>query len=318
MSSDRHDAILDQDWGDVWDSLPEAPPLVPRPKTAQITLRIPPTMLARIKRVARARSLPYHALARSWILEGLHARALTISAGSDERQTEQINIKLDNEVLDELKVRADELRRPYHRLAREWIEAALGREEERLGIDPSHSGQPPLKDLMVLLLHATNRRGQDVVRGMTQLQKLLFVIEQNLASQSHFYAFNYGPFNEGVNDAARALRLAGFLRGTQPNAAQRPSFDAMMATIVERSGPRDQPDVQEFALNGEGHRAAEQLRQSSLAYGQLFDYISGLRQEWDTPDLLDRVYETWPEYAERSVIRDQVKRRTQQRRPRPK
>lgn len=69
---DRHDALLDRDWADVWESLPEAPALVPRLKTAQITLRIPATVLARTKRVAAARSLPYHALARSWIIDGLH------------------------------------------------------------------------------------------------------------------------------------------------------------------------------------------------------------------------------------------------------
>lgn len=28
--SDRRDAILRRDWGDVWDDLPPAPPLVPR------------------------------------------------------------------------------------------------------------------------------------------------------------------------------------------------------------------------------------------------------------------------------------------------
>jgi hypothetical protein len=33
---DRFDALLDQDWSEAWDSLPEAPELVPRRKTAQV------------------------------------------------------------------------------------------------------------------------------------------------------------------------------------------------------------------------------------------------------------------------------------------
>lgn len=312
MSRDRWDDLLDQDWSSAWETLPAGPALVARPKTAQVTLRVPPSLLSRIRRVAGARSLPYHALARSWIVKGLRESAAPeVGTALEEPQTEQLNIKLDQDVLDKLKARADQLHRPYHRLARDWIEATLSREEDSLGLDPAPTRQPAIKDLMVLLLHATNNRGQGTVRGITRLQKLLFVIEQKLAAQSRFYAFNYGPFNEEVNDAASALRLAGFLRGSQPVTQSPPSFAEMMATVVERSGPRDEPVVEEFALSERGHEAAERLRQSSRAYDQLYAYVRRLREEWDTPDLLERVYETWPKYAERSLIREQVARRKQ-------
>jgi predicted DNA binding CopG/RHH family protein len=315
MSHDRWDSLLERDWSAEWERLPEAPDLVPRPMTAQITLRMPVALLVRIKRVAAARSLPYHAIARSWIVGGIRQSISPITAtASEEPQTEQLNLKLDNELLDLLKARAYELRRPYHRLAREWIEAALAREEEALGLDRVEATQPAIKDLMVLLLHANNKRGQNAVHGITRLQKLLFVIEQNLAHQSRFYAFNYGPFNEEVNDAANALRLAGFVRGAPSVSAEPPTFAAMMATVVQRSGPREDSTTEEFALNEEGHRAAERLRQSSRAYDQLYAYIQRLRSEWDTPDLLRRVYKTWPKYAERSLIRDEVEGRARRRR----
>ena len=316
MTQDRRDSLLERDWSAEWERLPEAPELVPRTMTAQITLRMPVALLARIKRVAVARSLPYHALARSWIVGGIQQSSVPdAAAASDEPQTEQLNLKLDNQVLDALKARADELRRPYHRLAREWIEAALAREEDALGLDPFvEAGQPAIKDLMVLLLHASNKRGQDAVQGITRLQKLLFVIEQNLATQSRFYAFNYGPFNEEVNDAANALRLAGFLRSGQSVSAEPPTFAAMMATVVERPGPREDFATEEFALSEEGHRAAERLRRSSRAYDQLYAYIQKLRSDWDTPALIRRVYKTWPKYAERSLIRDEVEGRARRRR----
>lgn len=316
MTTDRWDDLLDQDWSSAWETLPEAPDLVPRPKTAQMTLRLPASLLARVKRVAAARSLPYHALARSWIIDALRASAPP-EPGTvlDEPQTEQLNIKLDQDVLDEIKARADQLRRPYHRVAREWIETTLAREEESLGLDPVPTRQPPIKDLIVLLLHATNKRGQHAVRGITQLQKLLFVIEQKLAAQSRFYAFNYGPFNEDVNDAARALRLAGFLESAQPVAGGPPSFAEMAATVIERSGPRAEREVEEFSLSEQGHEAAERLRKSNRAYDQLYAYVRALREEWDTPDLLDRVYEAWPKYAERSLIREEVAQRRHKRRP---
>jgi predicted DNA binding CopG/RHH family protein len=317
MTQDRKDSLLNRDWSSVWDGLPEAPEIVSRPKAAQITMRIPSRLLARMKGVSAAKSLPYHALARSWIIEALRSSAPPInSVSADEPQAEQLNIKLDNDTLDQLKERADELRRPYHRLAREWIEAALTREEESLGIDPAPAGRPKLKDLMVLLLHASDHRGEDAVRGMTRLQKLLFVIEQKLAADhSRFYAYNYGPFNEEVNDAAQALKLQGLLQGPEAVTASRPTFAEMMASAMARSGPReDSTAAEDFALSDRGHEAAERLRRSNRAYEELFAYVRELRQEWDTPDLVDRVYETWPTMAEKSLIKDEVESRRARRR----
>lgn len=317
MSTDRWDSLLEQDWSTAWETLPEAPPLVARPKTAQVTLRLPASMLARIKRVAGARSLPYHALVRSWLLSAL--RDSTVPAGElpTEPQVEQLNLKLEQALLDALKARAHELARPYHRLAREWVDSALAREEESLGLAPLRADRPGIKDLMVLLLHATDARGQDAVRGVTRLQKLLFVIEQTLGAQGGgFYAYNYGRFNEGVNDAAEALRLAGFLKGAELAPAGPPSFVEMIATAAERAGPREDCQAEEFVLNERGHEAAERLRQSSRAYDQLFLRVRDLRAEWDTAQLVERVYETWPDYAERSVIKDEVAARRARRRSR--
>ena len=92
---------------------------------------------------------------------------------------EQLNIKLDQAILDDLKRRGNELRMPYHRFAREWIEWETNQAEAALGLDSTPASQPPIKELMVFLLHATNGQGESVVRGMTRLQKLLFVIEQS-------------------------------------------------------------------------------------------------------------------------------------------
>ncbi len=141
-----------------------------------------------MKAVGATKSLPYHSLARAWIVDALRSSASADSdATADEPQADQLNIKLDQDVLDQLKIRAHELHRPYHRLARDWIESALAREEESLGIDASPAGRPPIKDLMALLLHATNKRGDAAVRGITQLQKLLFVIEEKLGGSDRAF-----------------------------------------------------------------------------------------------------------------------------------
>ncbi len=318
MTNDRFDALLDQDWSAAWEGLPNAPDLIPRPKAAQITLRLPTTVLARLKRVAASRALPYHALARSWIIDGV--RSPEVRAGQEfamDSQAAQLNIKLDQNVLDALKACADDVRRPYHRLARGWIEWEIEQAEQSLGLDTTTPSLPAVKELMVLLLHAPNARGQSAVRGMTRLQKLLFVIEQNLASHSRFYAFNFGPFNEDVNDAARALEVAGFTRSSESTTSGPPSFEQMMAAVRGRTGRQDETTVVEYELNESGHEAAERLRHSSPTYERLFALVESIRKEWDAPDLtelVDRVYQMWPKYAEKSTIREEVARRAERRR----
>jgi predicted DNA binding CopG/RHH family protein len=145
MTGEPQDELLDRDWAQEWESLPEAPALVARPASSQITLRVPPSLLARIKQVATARSLPYHAAARSWLIDGVRSgRTQELRAGAgavDEANAKQLNIKLDQQVLDEIKTVADRLRRPYHRLARELIESAVAEEEDRLGLSDAGSAK---------------------------------------------------------------------------------------------------------------------------------------------------------------------------------
>lgn len=312
--------LIETDWGDLWESLPEAPPLVLRAKTTQLTLRIPPSTLARIKAVAAARSLAYHALARAWIADALRsADAPLTPLVRDDRQSAQLNLKVEQEMLDALKRSASALQRPYHALARQFIEAAVEREEKELGIDVSSRPRPSMSDLMVLLLHAPGSRGSEAIHGMTRLQKLLFVIEQKLIPGQHFYAHNYGPFDEAVHDAANALRLAGFVGGTTPLSGSPPTFEEMMRTAADRSGPRETNEPEVFALNAEGHEAAERLRRSNRAYEALFERIAEIRKEWDTPrldDLVARVYAEWPQYAEKSLIRGEIAERAARRHPR--
>ena len=311
---DRWEKMLDQDWSETWDTLPKAPDLVPRAKTAQVTLRLPVSLVDRIKRVATTTALPYHSLARSWIIEALRQPDAPVPQASDAApQTAQLNLKLDNSTLDELKARASELRIPYHRLAREWIQLAVTQAEASLDL-PSPQRLPAIKDLIVLLLHSPNKHGNSAIRGVTRLQKLLFVVQKQMSLKSDFYAFNYGPFNEDVNDAAHSLELAGFLQGPKAKTASPPSFDQMMATVAERAGSNEEQKVKVFELSDKGHEAAETLRQSDESFSQLFEAVHQIREEWDTPDLIERVYEAWPEYAEKSVIREEVDRRRKGRR----
>ncbi len=127
-----HD-ILDRDWGDAWDSLPPAPPLVrTQPKSAQVTLRVPAELVTALKEIAKRKALPHHDLARSLIADGLRERR--ISSAAEEVADlgapgeTQLNLKMTPALLAEVKSFSDEIRIPYHRLARLWIATGLRRD----------------------------------------------------------------------------------------------------------------------------------------------------------------------------------------------
>lgn len=135
MSEDRRDKLLREDCSESWQQLPDGPLLVPGPKTAQITLRLSPGLLERLQRVAETGSLGYHPLARSWLIHAIQQDQAPPGEADEGPHTAQLNLKIDAQAVDALKARADQLRQPYHRLAREWIAAAVAREEQRLGLD---------------------------------------------------------------------------------------------------------------------------------------------------------------------------------------
>jgi len=289
---------------------------VAQPKSAQVTLRVPAELVTALRDVAHRKALPYHALARSWIAEGLRDR--NVPTGSDEVAAlgapgdAQLNIKLTPELLDDLKKYSHETRRPYHRLARLWLEAGLRQELAAMASSPS-SLRPSLKELLILLLDSPGPRGGDpAVRGMTRLQKLLFVIDKQLGTDpSRFYAHNYGPFDEQVNDAADALQMRGLVKGIDPPKAAPPTVQEMMASVLRHAGPRVE---QVYALTAEGRAAAAELRRKDEAYARLAEQIHAVRMEWDRPDLVERVYGAFPEYTSRSLIKEKVARRTASRR----
>jgi predicted DNA binding CopG/RHH family protein len=123
-------ALSERDWGDEWEGLPlEELTVAPPPDAAQVTLRISNAAVAELKRVAEKTTLPYHALARSWILEAVaNSREPTAEVESFDAETaadSQLNLKLGADKLQAIKAVGDQLRLPYHRLIRLWLYEAL-------------------------------------------------------------------------------------------------------------------------------------------------------------------------------------------------
>jgi predicted DNA binding CopG/RHH family protein len=146
--ADSKDALLSRNWSAEWERLP--PVTLPGSRATeagQITLRLAASALAALRTLAKRKTLPYHALARSWIVESLSRETLPsidldltdVGLAADA----QLNIKIDNDVLLTLKRFAHGHRLPYHRLARLWIYEGLRSERAWAGIDGSARPRKP-------------------------------------------------------------------------------------------------------------------------------------------------------------------------------
>ncbi len=143
IDENRLQELLDRDWGDAWDGLPSAPALVlAQPKSAQVTLRVPSELVIALKKVAQRKALPYHGLARSFIADGVRERRISTAAeeGADRGAPgeAQLNLKMTPALLAEVKSFSDEIRIPYHRLARVWIDTGLQRDLGTRGASAKH------------------------------------------------------------------------------------------------------------------------------------------------------------------------------------
>ncbi len=70
--SDSNDALLNRDWSAEWERLPAVKLPGSRAAAAgRITIRLAASALAALKILAKRKTLPYHALARSWIVGSL-------------------------------------------------------------------------------------------------------------------------------------------------------------------------------------------------------------------------------------------------------
>jgi predicted DNA binding CopG/RHH family protein len=136
--SDSSDALLNRDWSAEWERLPAVKlPGSRAAEAGQITIRLAASAVAALKILAKRKTLPYHALARSWIVGSL-SRGTLPSIDMDLTDLglaadAQLNIKIDNDLLLTLKRFAHGKHLPYHRLARLWIYEGLRSEQAWAG-----------------------------------------------------------------------------------------------------------------------------------------------------------------------------------------
>lgn len=169
-------------------------------------------------------------------------------------------------------------------------------------------------DAVVLLLGSdpgkAERRGE--IRGITRLEKLVFLLEQGEATRSamtesaDFKAYNYGPFSQKVYQALEMLRSAGLITDTaEATASNEDQYEVELAVGADAApAPYSTRDFRLTELGRQYYAALkEELPSESVREAEI------VRQRfagWSLRQLIRYVYKRNEDFTQNSLIRDEI------------
>jgi hypothetical protein len=165
-------------------------------------------------------------------------------------------------------------------------------------------------DLVLLLLAASGRgdSAQDRLNGITRLEKLLFLAEQEteLSKEAYdrfeFKAYDYGPYSKGVYEAVDLLEEAGLLNEERAYAGQPlDEMEEWTAVVEQREGVE-----RRFTLTDRGKAIAAFLGQKHPDVASALAQVKAKYGAMPLRSLIRYVYSTYPPFAAASKIRDKI------------
>ena len=275
---------------------------------------------------------PYENVAELWdVLEDVSSEFVVVS----RRKDRQLNVRIDEELLTALR-RAAELRgEGYHSLARRYVELGVAQDLATLE-DRQHELRRPfqLKEAMLVLVGADGVKGHpnEPIDGKTRLQKLLFLLAQHLHPDvgARFEAHNFGPFDEAVSVDLQFLAGEGLIEpvgGTTEIEVLRPGSDRgdrILEWIRSRNEESTSRTLESYRLTQKGLGWVERFFASEEfgspeAKKRLATEAARLKRTYGRmplEDLVEYVYEEYPDFTARSKIRHEVAERAARKRAR--
>lgn len=163
--------------------------------------------------------------------------------------------------------------------------------------------------LPLVLLYAADGH----IKGRTRFQKLAFLSDQQLEDYDidpfDFTAYDYGPFDDDLYDTLEFLEKEGLVESKEkPTYGGDIRYDYRLTkkgeVVLEENMPAEKAQT--------GERAFEELtddEKSALSEGprklyQMYEVAAAVVEEYNEypiSNLIDIVYEEYPEYAKNSV-----------------
>jgi hypothetical protein len=170
-------------------------------------------------------------------------------------------------------------------------------------------------DAIVLVLGAPGgKERKGYLEGVTRLEKLIFLLEREtpvrdwMTEKADFSSYRFGPFSSKVYEAADTLAAAGLIRDSASRATDvEDRWESVTALMDER-------DVDPYTT-----RTFELTDRGAKYYGALLkelppeaeDVLASFKKRFGRlplRQLVRYVYERYPEFTDKSEIRDDILR----------
>ncbi len=167
-------------------------------------------------------------------------------------------------------------------------------------------------DAIVLLLGSAAGGQTHEIRGITRLEKLVFLLDKEagvsdaMTEDPEFEGYNFGPFSRKVYQAVEMLEKAGLVEDSV--LSSRSTDDTWESEkVIGSDGGRSEYTTRNVRLTELGLEYLEALK-SELGEDVVNSVATlGARfADWSLRPLVRYVYEKYPQYTERSLIRDEV------------
>jgi uncharacterized protein YwgA len=176
------------------------------------------------------------------------------------------------------------------------------------------------EDIILLLLEANERLlGKPSLNGITRLEKLIFLLEQETEFEgiARFYVFkahNFGPFSKEVYEAVEFLESCELIEvGEKPYTSRYASIAE--AELLSQISDAEMPDTEEdgdvaateklFKFTGDGRKVAKLLRTATLARRPQdvaeLDRVVVKYGSLPLNQLIRYVYRRYPKMTEKSI-----------------
>lgn len=179
--------------------------------------------------------------------------------------------------------------------------------------DTSSSEAPQLEtdDAIVLILGAPGGKDpQGYLEGVTRLEKLVFLLEREtpvrdwLTENADFRSHKFGPFSSKIYQAADTLAAADMIRDSAKKAdTSEDTWEAANVLLDEV----DPYTTRTFELTEQGQRYYNALLSELPATAE--DTLANFKRRFGKlplRQLVRYVYERYPEFTDKSEIRDQI------------
>jgi uncharacterized protein len=170
-----------------------------------------------------------------------------------------------------------------------------------------------LDDLIILLLGAPGLARSGRLEGITRLEKLVFLAEREtpirawLSERGDFTSHRFGPFSSKVYQAADKLAAAGLLKDSKLR-ADTTEDDWETGNLVIGSDSATYV-TRDFELTERGQRYYQALLQELPTEAEgLIGRFKGAFASMPLRQLVRYVYQRYPEFTDRSEIKDDILR----------